>query len=74
MNPFSVAQKTHFVNGAIGYEAQLVNAVICNSGMVDGSFHYEYRDEGGALECRPPDVGIGSECSQSVSVGFRRVD
>lgn len=28
MNPFSVAQKTHLVNGALGYEAQLVNAVI----------------------------------------------
>lgn len=28
MNPFAVAQKTHFVSGKIGYEAQLVNAVI----------------------------------------------
>lgn len=28
MNPFSVAQKTHLVNGTLGYEAQLVNAVI----------------------------------------------
>ena len=27
MNPFQVAQKTHLVNGTIGYEAQLVNAV-----------------------------------------------
>lgn len=28
MNPFAVAQKTHLVNGTLGYEAQLVNAVI----------------------------------------------
>ncbi|MCP6059724.1 recombinase RecT, partial [Klebsiella pneumoniae] len=26
MNPFAVAQKTHVINGALGYEAQLVNA------------------------------------------------
>lgn len=52
MNPFAVAQKTHFVNGAIGYEAQLVNAVIANSGMIDGAFHYEYRGEGQNIECR----------------------
>lgn len=28
MNPFAVAQKTFMVNGVLGYEAQLVNAVI----------------------------------------------
>src|SRR5580658_10510798 len=28
MDPFSVAQKVYFVNDAMGYEAQLVNAVI----------------------------------------------
>ncbi|HIE4193255.1 MULTISPECIES: RecT family recombinase [Burkholderia] len=28
MNPFSVAQKTHLVNGTLGYEAQLVIAVL----------------------------------------------
>ena len=27
MSPFAVAQKTHLVNGTLGYEAQLVNAV-----------------------------------------------
>ncbi|SPX63869.1 Uncharacterised protein [Leclercia adecarboxylata] len=26
MNPYAVAQKTHLVNGVLGYEAQLVNA------------------------------------------------
>jgi hypothetical protein len=52
MNPFSVAQKTHLVNGTLGYEAQLVNAVIQSSGAITGRFHYEYRGEGNALECR----------------------
>ena len=28
MNPFAVAQKTHSIKGNIGYEAQLINAVI----------------------------------------------
>lgn len=52
MNPFAVAQKTHIVSGRLGYEAQLVNAVLQNSGAVRGLPHYEYRGEGGALECR----------------------
>lgn len=42
MNPFAVAQKTHLVNGTLGYEAQLVNAVISSSRSIKGRFHYEY--------------------------------
>jgi hypothetical protein len=52
MNPFAVAQKTHIVNGTLGYEAQLVNAVVQNSGAVRGAPVYEYRGEGNSLECR----------------------
>lgn len=52
MNPFAVAQKTHVVNGALGYEAQLVNAVVSTSTAVKGHFHYEYRGEGQKVECR----------------------
>ena len=52
MNPFALAQKTHLVNGTLGYEAQLVNAVVCNSGAIQGRFHYEYRGEGANIECR----------------------
>jgi hypothetical protein len=52
MNPYAVAQKTHIVNGALGYEAQLVNAVICASGLITGRFHYEYKGTSPALECR----------------------
>lgn len=42
MNPFAVAQKTHLVNGTLGYEAQLVNAVISSSRAIKGRFKYEY--------------------------------
>ncbi|MFA5386835.1 MAG: RecT family recombinase [Candidatus Paceibacterota bacterium] len=43
MNPFAVAQKTHVTQGgALGYEAQLVNAVIQNSGELEGDPEYEH--------------------------------
>lgn len=52
MNPFVVAQKTHIVNGALGYEAQLVNAVVQSQGFISGAFKYEYQGQGEGLECR----------------------
>ena len=52
MDPFAVAQKTHIVSGRLGYEAQLVNAVLQNSGAIRNAPLYEYRGEGGSLECR----------------------
>ena len=52
MNPFAVAQKTHLVNGTLGYEAQLVNAVVQNSRVIKGRFHYEYSGEGDQIACR----------------------
>lgn len=52
MNPFVVAQKTHVVNGTLGYEAQLVNAVVQASGAIEGRFHYDYQGTGNGLECR----------------------
>ncbi|MBM7070912.1 recombinase RecT [Shewanella sp. 202IG2-18] len=42
MNPFAVAQKTHLVNGTLGYEAQLVNAVVSSSRAIKGRFKYEW--------------------------------
>jgi hypothetical protein len=52
MNPFAVAQKTHLVNGVLGYEAQLVNAVIQSSNSIKGSFSYEYQGDGSNMTCR----------------------
>lgn len=42
MNPFLVAQKTFLVNGVLGYESQLVAAVINNSGVVVDRFNFEW--------------------------------
>lgn len=52
LNPFAVAQKTHVVSGTLGYESQLVNAVVQTSGTISGRFHYEYRGNSPQLECR----------------------
>lgn len=52
MNPYAVAQKTHIVNGTLGYEAQLVNAVVQSSGFISGAFKYEYSADGQPLSCR----------------------
>lgn len=52
MNPYAVAQKTHIVSGTLGYEAQLVNAVVQASGFISGPFRYEYSAEGQPLSCR----------------------
>lgn len=43
MNPFAVAQKTHLSqSGALGYEAQLINAVIVGGGSVKGQPEFEF--------------------------------
>lgn len=61
MNPFTVAQKTHLVNGVLGYESQLVNAIAQSSGAVRGRFHFEYTGEGNALKCRAGAVLNGED-------------
>lgn len=42
MDPFAVAQKTHQINGVLGYEAQLVNAVITNRAPITGRLQFEW--------------------------------
>jgi len=42
MNPYAVAQKTHMVNNVLGYEAQLVNAVITSRAPVKERLHFEW--------------------------------
>lgn len=67
MNPYAVAQKTHLVNGTLGYEAQLVNAVITSSTAVQGRFKYEY---GGDWEkFKPGAANASNEHGLSVRVG-----
>lgn len=45
MNPFAVAQKTHVVQGTLGYEAQLVNAVVNTRAPINGRIQYEWTGE-----------------------------
>ncbi len=45
MNPYAVAQKTHLVNGTLGYEAQLVNAVITTMAPTRDRINYEWFGE-----------------------------
>jgi hypothetical protein len=52
MNPFAVGQKTHIVNGFLGYEAQLVNAVLQSTKAIEGEFSYEFKGTAPAIECR----------------------
>ncbi|QHM71321.1 RecT family recombinase [Mixta intestinalis] len=67
MNPYAVAQKTHLVNGTLGYEAQLVNAVITSSTAVQGRFKYEY---GGPWDkFRPGEKNPAAEKGLCVRVG-----
>jgi len=62
-----VAQKTHLVNGTLGYEAQLVNAVVTSSTAVQGRFKYEY---GGNWEnFRPGPANAANEKGLCVRVG-----
>lgn len=42
MNPFAVAQKTFMVGGVLGYEAQLVNAVINTMAPTRDRIHYQW--------------------------------
>jgi len=43
MNPFAVAQKTHISqSGTLGYEAQLVNAVVVSSGSIVGQPEFTF--------------------------------
>ncbi len=45
MNPFAVAQKTHIVNGSLGYEAQLVNAVVSSSPLLSSRIQYAWEGD-----------------------------
>lgn len=41
-DPFSVAQKTFLISGKLGYEAQLVNAIVIANAPIKERLHYEW--------------------------------
>ncbi|MGL4198165.1 MAG: recombinase RecT [Allorhizobium sp.] len=51
MDPFAVASKSYFVNDRMAYEAQLVNAVVNSSNVLDGRLKIEWSGEGVNLKC-----------------------
>ncbi len=51
MDPFAVGNKTYFVNDRMAYEAQLVNAVVNSSNVLDGRLKVEWSGEGNSLKC-----------------------
>jgi hypothetical protein len=61
MNPFAVAQKTHVVSGRLGYEAQLVIAVVQAGGAIRGAFRYEFQGDGQSVSCRVGAVLAGEQ-------------
>ena len=61
MNPYAVAQKTHLVNGNLGYEAQLVNAVIISRAPIVGRPEYEWYGDWSKVDgksCKDPSIGV----------------
>lgn len=61
MNPFAVAQKTHLVSGNLGYEAQLVNAVIISRAPIVGRPNYEWYGDWSKVDgktCKSSDIGV----------------
>lgn len=83
MNPFAVAQKTHLVNGNLGYEAQLVNAVIINRAPIIGRPDYQWFGDWSKVDgktCKDPSIGVtvsvvlkGENLPRTLDVSFAQV-
>jgi hypothetical protein len=73
MDPFAVGSKTYFVSDKIGYEAQLVNAVINASGALDGRLHHEWEGEGNELVCIVSGKLLGDDRVKSRRVAIKHI-
>ncbi|MDQ1921691.1 RecT family recombinase [Massilia pseudoviolaceinigra] len=79
MNPFAVAQKTHLVNGTLGYEGQLVNAAIQSSGVTLDRFNYDWfgpweKIIGKTKVCNAPAKGNKGDANYKKEYQFRVPD
>jgi hypothetical protein len=52
MSPFAVANKSYSVNDRLGYEAQLINAVILRRAPIHGRFAVAYSGSGSTRKCK----------------------
>ncbi len=59
MNPFTVAQKTHLVNGVLGYEAQLVIAVINSRAPIIGRMKFDWFGDWSTVKAGSEDPKLG---------------
>lgn len=50
-DPFAVAGKSYFVNNRMAFEAQLVNAVLNTSTVLDGRLQITWQGKGPVLQC-----------------------
>lgn len=60
-DPYAVAQKTHLVNGVLGYEAQLIIAVINGKAPIEGRLKFEHYGDWTKVKTKtdsPADVGV----------------
>lgn len=60
-DPYAVAQKTHLVNGTLGYEAQLIIAVINAKAPIVGRLKFEHYGDWTKVKTKsdsPADVGV----------------
>lgn len=60
-DPYAVAQKTHLVNGVLGYEAQLIIAVINGKAPIEGRLKFEHYGDWSKVKTKtdsPADVGV----------------
>lgn len=71
MNPFAVAQKTHIVNGNLGYEAQLVNAVISTMAPTKDRINYKWDGEGENLTCTVSATIKGEDSPRELTIGIK---
>ena len=71
MNPFAVAQKTHVVNGNLGYEAQLVAAVINSSGVVSERFSFDWKGDWDRYDGNSPDRNLEKSLTVIVSATIK---
>lgn len=73
MDPFSVAQKTYFVNDGMAYEAQLINAVVLSCAQLKSLPKLEWSGEGEGLKCKCSGVFIGEDESREFEAEMKTI-
>lgn len=61
MDPFSVAQKTYFVNDGMAYEAQLVNAIVLSRAQIKTRPKLSWTGESEDLKCKVSATFLGED-------------